>query len=364
MTVKSPVRTLAVLGGLVLPASGWAVAPPSLAEIESALRANNAEQLAQTLQKLNQATEGDRAELNFQRGLIHLKRESYEAAMASFAAVPVSSTYYLDARNNMAAVHAAQGRFSEAKATLEAALKANQSLALVHKNLDNLRTHLASKSYASALQVLDAGKDSKLALVVSTGAMVSPTPVSAAAPLAATVKAPAEPVVPKASAAAPASAAPVAPVVATAASAPASATPSTARSKAADKTEARAVPAPDTELTNAAVQALHAWVQAWERKDMERYFKSYAPEFTPPDGKTREQWVQDRRTRILSKDRIHIQIKQIDATLLSKTSVRLRYRQLYQADQLKIASDKTVEMKWGGQQWLIASERAQEASRK
>lgn len=97
---------------------------------------------------------------------------------------------------------------------------------------------------------------------------------------------------------------------------------------------------------------------------MERYFKAYVPGFTPADGKSHAQWVNDRQAKILSKRHIKIQIKQVEAKVVNPQRIELRYRQYYQADQLKVASDKTLEMKWDGQQWLIASERAVEGDRK
>lgn len=320
---------------LLLSASVLANAPLSRADIEGALRANNPEQLAQLLNRLHEAT-GDSSELGFQRGLIQLKREQYEAAMASFSVIPPTSSFYLDARNNMAAIYAVQGKLPEAKSILEASLRAHLTLDLIHRNLDNLRVHLASKNYSSALQILDPSKGSKLQLVVSTGGS---TPVS-----------------PR-----------FAPESKADLSVPAKTVASAARTvdKPHNKHEVgTSTSVPDTEQTRAAVLALQAWAQAWEKKDMERYFKAYAPDFTPADGKSHDQWVNDRKTRILSKGHIMIQIKQVEAKVVDPQRIELRYRQHYQADQLKVASDKTVEMKWDGQQWLIASERAVESRRK
>ncbi len=353
---------LSLLFGLLAgPAAVLASAPPSRAEVESALRSNNPEQLAQTLKKLNQAS-GDPFELNFQRGLIHLKREQYDAAMASFSVIPVASARYLDARNNMAAIHVVQGKFAEAKTVLDEALKSSPTLELMHKNLNNLKAHLASKNYASALQVLEPGKNSKLTLVVSTGGLAPelPRPSKDAKDGGSAAAKPA------ASAAEPAAKTPepVAAKPAPAASAVAAAPSAQERKPAAKPEPAAPLSAEDAELTRAAVQALQDWAQAWEKKDMERYLKAYAPDFTPGDGKSHAQWVKDRQARILSKGSIKIQLRQIEPTLVGKTQVKLRYRQLYQSDQLKVSSDKTIEMRWIGQQWLITSERASEGARK
>jgi tetratricopeptide (TPR) repeat protein len=346
--------------------------PPIAIEVESALRTNNPEVLKETLKRLS-LTKGDVFELSFYKGLLNLKREQWDAALASFSVIPTSSAYYLAARNNMATVYASQGQLVQAKSTLEEALKAQQPLDLMYKNLNNLKTHIASKNYASALQILEG--NTKLSLLVSTNGLSALTPKAPAdSVLAAATKTPEvvtrpattpapTPVPPVATAPAPA---PVPAPVATPAVAPptpASPVPPAAE-RNADKKPANKPDAPsassseDDELAKGATQALQIWAQAWEKKDMDRYFGAYVVGFTPPDGKSNAQWVKDRQARILSKGNIKIQISQIESTPLGKNSVRLRYKQNYQADQLKVSSVKTVDMKLVDQRWLITSERA------
>lgn len=355
--------------------------PPSMAEVESALRTNNTEQLNDLLKRLSQA-KGDVFELNFHKGLIQLKREQYDAAMAHFSVIPSSSPYYLAARNNIATIYAAQGKLNDAKATLEQALKSNQPLELMYNNLNNLKTHLASKNYASALQLLEPAKNNKLSLVVSTNGLaqyspkvVAAAPAPTAAPVAtaptttgttgttgttsaATTEGAAkatDPVPPKTPvAAATPSAAPAAP----AATAPNAKERASDSKPASPPEKAPAASAEEAELTQAATQALQMWAQAWEKKDMDRYVKSYVPGFTPSDGKSHAEWVKDRQDRILSKGQIKIQISQVEATLVNKNTIKLRYRQNYQSDKLKVSSVKLIEMKLQDQRWLITKERS------
>ena len=343
--------------------------PPSMAEVEAALRTNNTEQLNDLLKRLSQA-KGDVFELNFHKGLIQLKREQYDPAIAHFSIIPSSSPYYLAARNNIATIYAAQGKLNEAKATLEQALKSNQPLELMYNNLNNLKTHLASKNYASALQLLDPAKNNKLSLVVSTNGLAQYSPKVVAAAPAPTAAAP---VAPTTSTAAPAATAPSATSTATAEGSakatepvPPKTTVAAANSKerageskpTAPTEKASAASAEEAELTQAATQALQMWAQAWEKKDMDRYVKSYVPGFTPSDGKSHAEWVKDRQDRILSKGQIKIQISQVEATLVNKNTIKLRYRQNYQSDKLKVSSVKLIEMKLQDQRWLITKERS------
>ena len=329
--------------------------PPSMAEVEAALRTNNTEQLNDLLKRLSQA-KGDVFELNFHKGLIQLKREQYEPAIAHFSVIPSSSPYYLAARNNIATIYAAQGKLNDAKATLEQALKSNQPLELMYNNLNNLKTHLASKNYASALQLLEPAKNNKLSLVVSTNglAQYSPKVVAASpAPNAAPATSPVAPMATASSttstAAAEGSAKPAGPV-------PSKTTVATATPSATPATTAPS--AEEAELIQAATQALQLWAQAWEEKDMDRYLKSYVPGFTPSDGKSHAEWVKERQDRILYKGQIKVQISQVNATLVNKNTIKLRFRQNYQADKLKVLSVKLIEMRLQDQRWLITSERS------
>ncbi|NBS26908.1 MAG: DUF4440 domain-containing protein, partial [Gammaproteobacteria bacterium] len=95
----------------------------------------------------------------------------------------------------------------------------------------------------------------------------------------------------------------------------------------------------------------------WEKKDMENYLGAYAEDFQPPDGKTLAQWRQDRKNRILPKNRIKVQLSQIEAKQLTPTTVRLKFYQKYRSDQLEASSHKTVDMKLSNQRWLITRER-------
>lgn len=54
--------------------------------------------------------------------------------------------------NGLAAIHAAQGNYEEARVALERALRANPGYATAHENLGDLHARLAKQSYCAALQ--------------------------------------------------------------------------------------------------------------------------------------------------------------------------------------------------------------------
>lgn len=320
-----------------------ASAAASAQDLAAALRSERPEDLSRVIDAM--AKDGgarDAQELVFYRGLLELRRDRLDTALALFSAVPATSAYFLDARNNMASILARQGQAEQARGVLEGALQANASLAVLSRNLNNLKAHLANRSQAAALQTMEGAKPPEApVLVLLSGALAR----------AATPAAPATP------AAAPA-ATPDKTPAASAAAATAPAAPSAQPVKSAQSAQAAAKVAEPEAAIAAAREALMAWRSAWESKDIDRYLKAYADDFVPGEGRSREAWQQDRRDRILSKGNIRVRLDRIDAEATGKGGVRFRFRQHYDSDRFKSSSNKVVEMALRGGNWRITLERA------
>jgi tetratricopeptide (TPR) repeat protein len=318
----------------------------SAQELERLLQAGDPHEIDKFLRGWQSSSGQPGFENNFIHGLLALRREQYDVALAAFTVIPASSPLYLDARNNLAVIEAMQGKPEQAKKTLEEALRSHSAVAVAYKNLNEIKFHLVNKSQALALQAMEPGKASKPSLLVATGTLLERSQRSSASTGGPVVPAPHAPV----SATPPAKAAP--------ASAPATPpVPSTAASDARPETPAQSAAA------RQATQALHDWSRAWESKNIEAYFAAYDPEFQPGDGRSLTRWKQDRQDRILSKGRIRIQMGAIDVTAVDADHVRLRFLQTYRADQLNATSKKTIDMKWSGQRWLIVRERASDGGK-
>lgn len=117
-------------------------------------------------------------------------------------------------------------------------------------------------------------------------------------------------------------------------------------------------PSSNEAIQRSAKFALEEWSKAWEKKDVDAYLGAYAQDFVPNDGKTRSQWASERKSRILNKGQINIQLSQIDVKAVSAQTVKIRFRQNYRSDKLSVSSIKTIEMKKVGDRWLITSERS------
>lgn len=102
-------------------------------------------------------------------------------------------------------------------------------------------------------------------------------------------------------------------------------------------------------------QAVQAWARAWSQKNMAQYLAAYAPSFDPPGGLSRKAWEQERRDRIVSKNKITVTLSKV-TTQVNGNTASVGFVQSYKADQLAVSSHKTLKLVKRGEQWLITQE--------
>lgn len=88
---------------------------------------------------------------------------------------------------------------------------------------------------------------------------------------------------------------------------------------------------------------------------MNRYLAAYGSSFTPPEKMTRAKWESDRRLRILSKKTISVDIKNLKIEV-SGSKATAQFQQVYESDNFKGNSHKTLELLKQGDRWLITRE--------
>ncbi len=355
---------LAVLTAALLAAGSMARAD-EYSDVNQLLRAGK---LQEALVKADQYLAGKPKDpqMRFMKGVIQTESGKTTDAIATFTRLTEDYPELPEPYNNLAVLYAGQAAFDKARAALEMAIRTNPSYATAHENLGDVYAKLASQAYSRALQ-LDAantGVQPKLALIrelfstttprspgVAANARPTTTTVAAAAarpvapPPAVVAQAPAPapaPAARPAPAPAPAAAAPVAPPAAAAAPAP------SAAATAAPAGDARAM-AKDVEGT------VQAWAAAWAAKDMNGYLGAYGKEFNPPGNQTRKAWEDERRARIVGKNKIVVKVSDMDVKVTGTKAVA-RFRQAYAADALNVNSRKTLELVKTGDRWAIVRE--------
>ncbi len=315
---------MALAAGLLLSGAAFA----DYAEVNRLMRVG---QLAEATTKADQflAAKPKDPQMRFLKGVILTEQGKPQDAITAFTKLIEDYPELPEPYNNLAVLHAGQGQFDKARAALEMAIRTNPSYATAHENLGDVYAKLASQAYSKALQLdgTNTGVQPKLGLIrdlFSPGAK-GQRPVASVAAVTPAAK-------PSVVAAAPAAPTP-----------PPAATPPAAASK-----PAAAEGNPDEVRT-----AVQAWASAWSRKDMSAYLGSYGKDFAAPGG--RNSWEAERKKRILGKNKINVQISNLDVKVTGNTA-QAKFKQDYDADSLSVNSRKTLDLVREGNRWLIVRE--------
>jgi len=153
---------------------------------DDALKLSQSGQHAQVLTALDAALAHNASDprLRFLKGLTFRQLQRTEDALAVFTALTQDYPELPEPYNNLAVLHAALGRYDQARVALETAVRLNPNYTVAHENLGDVYARLAGQAYARALQL--EGNNPTLAAKQSTLSKVVPSgPVSqgtAAAP--------------------------------------------------------------------------------------------------------------------------------------------------------------------------------------
>jgi hypothetical protein len=97
------------------------------------------------------------------------------------------------------------------------------------------------------------------------------------------------------------------------------------------------------------------WAHFWTQKDIKNYFLAYAPNFEPPGGLSRAQWLIERKQRIMSKKKIHVGVSNFQIGI-NGNKAEINLLQIYESKNLKESSRKSLELTQQSGRWLITRE--------
>lgn len=109
----------------------------------------------------------------FKRGTVLARLNRDDDAIRQFAALTQAYPELPEPYNNLAALYAKHGRYEDARAALETAVKANPSYGLAYENLGDLYLRLAQQSYRRA-QTLGQASATSARRVAAIDKIVSP----------------------------------------------------------------------------------------------------------------------------------------------------------------------------------------------
>ena len=270
------------------------------------------------------------AQVRFLKGLILADQGKSPEAIQVFNAITEDYPELPEPYNNLAVLYAAQGKYEEAKNSLEMAIRTHPSYATAHENLGDLYSKMASQAYDKALQIDNSNKtaQTKLALIkeMMSGQPKKPQPNALQA------KQESKPV--------------------QAASAVSSPSPTQKQVEAVEKKTS--VPATQDSPTSV-IETVQAWAKAWSSKDVNAYLAHYSSEFAP-SKMSHTEWVVQRRERIDIPGTISVIARDIKVTRKSANRATVSFKQVYQSSRLRNTSSKTLELELENGSWLIVNE--------
>jgi ketosteroid isomerase-like protein len=102
--------------------------------------------------------------------------------------------------------------------------------------------------------------------------------------------------------------------------------------------------------------AVQAWAEAWSRRDVDAYLAAYTPDYAGAEAKgSRQAWVEQRRERILARNKISVVLKNLRVERCGDTFV-VDFEQRYQSDGPADRVRKRLTLVSDNGRWLIKRE--------
>ena len=89
--------------------------------------------------------------------------------------------------------------------------------------------------------------------------------------------------------------------------------------------------AKDQCMVTLAWSSLTQWADAWSNQDYKSYISSYSETFLPPKGKSRSQWLSERKRALSGAAKIKISLHMLDVQYLNDQTARATVIQRYTA---------------------------------
>ncbi len=296
------------------------------------------------------ASNKDDPRARFLKGLILTERNDTAAAIEVFTSLTRDFPELPEPYNNLAVLYAAQGQYDQARASLEMAIRTHPSYAVAHENLGDVYAKMASEAYDKALSLDRSNQtaQTKLSLIrelfVGSGSLAQVEPAAASQQSAPVQSKPAPQPAQTKPAPQPAQTKPAPKPAATAAVS----TPKPAQTAA--------TPAASAKQESAVVTAVSNWAQAWSEQDVTAYLSHYAPNFDPPGELSRNDWEQQRRSRLSRPKLIEVKVSEPKVSFNGAGSAVVRFRQHYKSDTIDSTGYKTLTMTKSDKGWLIVRE--------
>ncbi len=106
---------------------------------------------------------------------------------------------------------------------------------------------------------------------------------------------------------------------------------------------------------NEIIKQLQHWATSWSDQSVEEYLKHYSDQFLPQGNTTLVEWKKQRKSRLLLRDFIEVNISQFSVEI-DGDSATVNFTQQYKSNIFEDTVRKTVQLRLSGEQWLIYRE--------
>jgi tetratricopeptide (TPR) repeat protein len=363
-------KSAAWVGLWALLACQWVMAASNLDAIKQSIQTGQLDQAIKLVQQERQTAPKD-VQLQFLEGVILAQQGKHSNAIDAFRKLTEAHPELPEPYNNLGVLYASQGRLEDARIAFDKAIQTHASYSAAHKNLSDVQAQLARQTYARALQVDPKVKGATAQLTLlgaitsehSDGTKVtSPSvPVRPTAPPVTTTPVVVTQVQPVAPAAAGKSQEEIAKEAALQRAAKDKETAKEAAKETAKDAVKESVKAAaekqkeDNAEAESVKTAVQNWARAWSQKDIKKYFSAYATNFDPPDHLTRSKWEAERELRITSKKKIQVAVSNFKIDI-NGSKAKISFSQIYESDNFKGNSRKSLELTKQGGRWMITRE--------
>lgn len=134
--------------------SAQALAQPTPAPYDEVARLTRAGQFDQAIERAQRYLQGNARDpqMRFLVGVAQNQKGDVAAAQDTFSRLTQEFPELPEPHNNLAVIHAAAGRYDEARTALEAAIRANPQYAVALENLGDVHARLAQRAWQRAQQ--------------------------------------------------------------------------------------------------------------------------------------------------------------------------------------------------------------------
>ena len=106
------------------------------------------------------------------------------------------------------------------------------------------------------------------------------------------------------------------------------------------------------------IKSVMGWAAYWSARNIDGYLSSYSDSYSPESGISRDQWAEQRKTRLIRPRYIQVEIEEPRVTMMGEEHAQVNFFQNYRSDTYSDRIKKTLLMKLENKQWLIVEEKA------